>query len=305
MTDPGLQRDANEDAFVLRPDLGLFVVADGISQSRAGALAAALAVREVERCFEQLRRRGAPGRRTAGEARGHLVRAFERANRRVLEAGQRHPQHRGMSTTLAAMVVARDRVVLAHLGDSRIYRLRGRYVDRRGKYRWEPEVIEQLTTDHTLADDPDLAGPRTTDPRRRQLLTRFIGHGGLLRVATRVEKVGPNDTFLLCTDGLHGVLTEALLEAPLRYVGALRRARDPERALPLPHVQCAFLVGRVKERKAPDNVTLLVARFRKGRGRWQTQRATGCVVHAPPRDEAGFARPPERKRDEDADDGAP
>jgi hypothetical protein len=67
-------------------------------------------------------------------------------------------------------------------------------------------------------------------------------------------------------------------------------------------VQCAFLVGRVKERKAPDNVTLIVARFRKGRGRWRTERRIGCVVHGPPRDEAGFARPPERERDDGADD---
>jgi PPM family protein phosphatase len=301
MTDPGLRREANEDSFVVRPDLGLFVVADGVSRSTAGGLAAALAVQEVERCFEegrQLRRLGARGRVTASEARGRMLRAFARAEQRVVEEGWRHPQHAGMLTTLAAMVVVGDRVVVAHLGDSRVYRVRGQDVDRLAKppHSFDRRV-ERLTRDHNVAEDPDEPPPSATDPDRLsklQALTRVIGQGEPHRVPVRIEKVGPDDTFLLCTDGVHSVLWDHQLEPALRHVTALRNRIDPMHGMALPFVQCMWIVDRVKQRSAPDNVTLIVARFRRGRDHALTQRGIGCVVHAPPRDETWVAPPVDR-----------
>lgn len=287
MTDQGLRREANEDSFVVRPDLGLFIVADGLARSPAGALASALAVREVERVFEQARRRGSRARQTPSVVRGRLMRAFASANRRVFEAGQRHPQHKGMSTTLAAVAVVGDRVVVAHIGDSRVYWLHARDVYRGLKYQQlGGSVIERLTRDHNGLEDPARPRPKTRDAAsdaKLQLLTRVIGHREPLQVPTRIMKVKPDDTLVVCTDGLHGVLWEVQFEPALRFIAGLRKAMDPERALALPYVQCAWMVNRVKQRNAPDNVTVIVVRMRKGRGRWRTQRSIGCVVHAPPR----------------------
>jgi protein phosphatase len=310
LTDQGLQREANEDSFVVRPDLGLFVVADGVGRSPAGGLASSLAVREIERYFEQSRERHSHARQTPGVIRGRLVRAFASADRRVYEAGQCHPQHKDMLTTLAAIAVVRDRVVVAHIGDSRVYRLRARDVYRGLDYRWGDSVIERLTKDHNGLEDPARPRPNVNDVAsyaRLQLLTRVIGHGEPLHVPTRIERVEPDDTFLVCTDGLHGVLWEDQFEPALRYIAGLRKAKDPERALALPHLQCAWMVDRVKQRNAPDNVTVIVVRVRRGHGRWRTERSIGCVVHAPPRQplRVPAAVTPDRREDDtevDADE---
>ena len=307
MTDQGLQRELNEDSFVVRPDLGLLVVADGVSRSPAGALASALAVREVERCFDRARERAKHAGETPSAVRGRLVRAFVSADRRVFEAGRHHPPHEGMITTLAAIVLVRDRVVVAHIGDSRVYRMRARDVHRKVAYRGGEPVIQRLTQDHNGLEDPEVPRPEVNDGNlgRLQLLTRVIGHGKVLRVPTRIERVKPDDTLVVCTDGLHGVLWEIQFEPALRFISALRKAKDPDRRLALPYVQCAWMVDRVKQRKAPDNVTVIVARMRKGRGRWRTDRAIGSVVHAPPRQPWQAPRALPRKRtdeDEDVDD---
>ena len=299
ITDIGLVRAANQDSFVVRPDLGLFVVADGVCRGPAGALAAALAVKEVERSFEQAHRRGAPTAPSVGAVRGLLVRAFARAEARVVEARRLHPQHDGMVTTLAAMAVAGRRVVIAHLGDSRVYRLRGRDIDRTRERRYERgDVLQRLTIDHNLAEDPDYRDELASSTRR-QLLTRVIGHGDRWEVPVRVERVEPGDTYLLCTDGLHGVLWDHQIEPALRLPGGLRRAWDPGGALALPQLQCFWLIDRVKQRGAFDNVTMVVASFRNGRGRWPTQRSIGSVVHGLRPGPAPWPKDTVRRRDDD------
>lgn len=284
MTNHGLQRPDNQDSFIVRPDLGLFAVADGVASSPAGALAAALAVQEIEHCFERAHARDAPSRPTASAVRGRLARAFVRADARVFEAARSHPPHAGMITTLVAMAVVRDRVVIGHVGDSRVYRLRGRNIDRtRSRGWWDLTAIEQLTRDHTVGEDPAERAKHAPGSSALQLLTEVVGHGDLWRAPLRVEKVEPEDTFLLCTDGVHGVFYDHQFEPPLRAPGGLRRAKDPEGRFALPHLQCRWLIDRAKQRDAPDNVTLVVVRFKKGRrGQWPTTREIGCVVHARP-----------------------
>jgi protein phosphatase len=301
ITDQGLVRKSNEDSFAVRPDLGLLVVADGVSRSGSGALASALAVREVERFFEAARRRGASSRMTAQIARARLIRAFASARRRVRAVARRYRRYGGMTTTMVAMVVVRDRVVVAHLGDSRVYRLRGRYLDhRRGRVYGREEEIERLTLDHNGLEDEAWRArhPETAfaDPADLQLITRVVGERGLVQVTTRVEKIEPGDTFLLCSDGLHGVLLDWQIEAPLRYVSFLRDVMVPAREMAVPDAQCTWLVERVKQRKAPDNVTVVVARIKKGRGRFRTEREIGHVVHA------STYRPPWVELEEDDED---
>src|SRR5262245_38431977 len=123
-----------------------------------------------------------------------------------------------------------------HIGDSRVYRLRGRDVDHGLKARWgDDEVIERLTKDHTVAEDPERDyDDAIASPSELQLLTRVIGRGEGLRVTTRIEKIEPGDSLLLCTDGLHGVLWETQFQLPLRCARSLREAKDPQYRMALP-----------------------------------------------------------------------
>lgn len=304
MTDPGLVRERNEDSFLVRPDLGLFAVADGVATSSAGGLAAALAVRELERCFERARARRASSRWDFRAARGCLVRAFADADRRVSEAGLEHPQHDGMITTLAAMVVARNRVVLGHVGDSRVYRLRGRDIQPGDAFpfredRYVRAKIERLTRDHNGFEDPERDSTET-DPAQLRLLTRVVGRQP--RVTIRVVKLDPGDTLMLCTDGLHGVMTKKSLEMPFRFARGLGHIVGPAWSMALTQVQCLWLINEVMWYGAPDNVTLVVVRFKKGRGRWSTLRGIDHVIHAPAHPEWEQA---EDEREDDAPEGSP
>jgi serine/threonine protein phosphatase PrpC len=130
------------------------------------------------------------------------------------------------------------------------------------------------------------------------------------RVRGRVEKVEPEDTFLLCTGGVHGVFYDHQIEPPLRSPGGLRSAKDPEGRIALPDLQCRWLLDRAKQRGAPDNATLVVVRFKKGRrGRWPTRTGDPGASSTPgppgPLPPAAVARAARRSaRDDDDDDGA-
>jgi protein phosphatase len=116
MTDQGKVRERNEDSFAVRRDLGLFLVADGMGGAPGGALASFLAVRSVVQFFERSHRRSPPVSRSARAERARLVRAFRHANAQVFRTARLHPQHKGMATTLAGLVVVGNRAVVAQRG---------------------------------------------------------------------------------------------------------------------------------------------------------------------------------------------
>jgi protein phosphatase len=252
MTDRGLLRPANEDAYVARPDLGLFAVADGVSRSPAGQLAAHLAVRSLERHFVRARGRGPRG--TAESERRRLARAFVAAHKRIGAAGERHPQHAGMATTMAALALAGDKVAIAHVGDSRVYRARGGRVAR-------------LTMDHSIAEDRRFRAETPnalvlTDPAAQRLLTRVVGHEEPLAVTTRVERVLPGDMLLLCTDGLSAVVPRQILELVLPNDGwFLGKGGGHGRTAGLPDVISNWLREQVYRFRAPDNLTQILLTF--------------------------------------------
>jgi protein phosphatase len=121
--------------------------------------------------------------------------AFKTANRRVFTAGQRNKEQAGMGCTLSAVLVASPLLVVAHVGDSRIYRLRG-------------DALVQLTTDHSL-------------PRMSHVLTRAIGTDAAVDVDTFTTRTASDDVFLLCTDGVTNVLPDPTIA---RLLGSARRA---------------------------------------------------------------------------------
>ncbi len=234
-TDKGLERSHNEDRYGTFPDLGLFIVADGMGGAAAGDVAARMAVEVICRAVVEATATGTQP--PAGRAALTVVTtAIERANQCVNEAAQRVPGCRGMGTTVAAVLARGDLAVLAHVGDSRIYRLRDRH-------------LELLTEDHSLFNDFVRHGLADPDhPERfphRNVISRAVGTKPTVEVEARLVEAAPGDALLLCSDGLSGVVPHAELAA------ALLAHTNPDEAV-------AALIRRANELGGPDNITAVL-----------------------------------------------
>jgi protein phosphatase len=207
-TDVG-QREHNEDHVLLRPELGLFVLADGAGGHNAGNVASALATTTVAKVFESSAVSLADrpeiddfGLWTMGR---RLAAAVQRANAEVIEVAKKTAKYQGMGTTIVALAFSSDGDVahIAHVGDSRCYRFRG-------------GVLEALTVDHSLLVDVMETHPDADDQllarMPRHVVTRALGMEESVRVSVRTVRVLPGDFFLLCTDGLTDVLDELRIE---------------------------------------------------------------------------------------------
>lgn len=253
-------REHNEDAILIRPDLDLYMVADGAGGHNSGNIASALATTSVAHYFEA----------TAGEAQSappydamglpwaarRLATAFQRANRELIEVAESSERHRGMGTTLvaAAFDLARSTLVLGHVGDSRCYRLR----DGR---------LELLTQDHTLINDvlelkPDI-DPASAARLPRNVITNALGMDASVRVSVRTHEVAPGDRYLLCSDGLtdevdDGQIAQALMlggsaEEQVRLLIDLATEGTPRDNIAVVVLSCSLAPGvaRLPERPVP------------------------------------------------------
>ncbi len=236
-TDVGLVRTENQDfgAFTSpqeerasHPGGRLLIVADGMGGHRGGATASRLATETVKAQYLDSETVD------VGEA---LRAALTRANARIFSEAQGNPDLRGMGTTASALVLKNSQAWFAHIGDSRIYRVRG-------------GVIEQLTEDHSLVASmvrEGLLTPKEAETHpRRNVLQRSMGVGEEVEIDVRGPfDVLEGDLFILCSDGLHGLVK-------LEELGEIA-------ALPIQKAADEY-VRRTLERGAPDNVTVIVAK---------------------------------------------
>ncbi|HEV3483808.1 MAG TPA: protein phosphatase 2C domain-containing protein [Vicinamibacterales bacterium] len=158
-SDPGLRRTSNEDSFCSRPDLGLYIVADGMGGHVAGEVASRVAVEAIQAFIHETA--GADKNRTwpfpfdpalSLEA-NRLRAAFRLANRRIAAAMAESEELRGMATTASAILVHEDHACVAHVGDSRVYVLRG-------------DALQQITSDHSWVEEQVRAGTLTPTAAR-------------------------------------------------------------------------------------------------------------------------------------------
>ncbi|BDG17372.1 PP2C family protein-serine/threonine phosphatase [Thermus brockianus] len=230
-THPGRKRPKNEDAIghALTPWGGVFVVADGMGGHRTGEVAARLAVESI---LEHLK-----DKEPSPKA---LLEAFERANERIFREAQR-PENRGMGTTATSLVLDLPYALIAHVGDSRAYLL------RQGE-------LTLLTEDHSWVAERVRQGLLTPEEARthrwRNVITNALGSFPQARVDLLGLKLEPGDVFLLCTDGLSGVLDERTLQEVLKTF-------PPEEA-------AKRLVALANEWGGPDNVSAIVVRVPEG-----------------------------------------
>ncbi len=239
-TDVGRKRRRNEDSSLVDPELGLYAVADGMGGHAGGDVASRRAVEVVreyvaerDQVLRDLASESTPERRTA--AQRLLEQAIQAACADIYRKANADPNVAGMGTTFVALAVAGDRGVVAHVGDSRLY------LARRGS-------IHCLTEDHTLVQAQIKSGALRPENAERSpfrgVLTRALGQQESVQVDTVVLDILPGDLFLLCSDGLHGYLTDA--EIPT-LLDAVTPAELP-----------AMLVSLANERGGKDNITAVV-----------------------------------------------
>ena len=242
-SDVGRRRSTNEDAFILCEEEGLGVVCDGMGGHEAGEVASRMAVDLfAERVSEAIARLDAPGRKLSqlrSMAEGLIVETTQEANAAIHRKGRReHDQASArapMGTTLAMVLVVQDFAVVAHVGDSRVYRMRD-------------GVIERLTEDHTIVAEKRRRHPADPrPPRMRKFVTKALGTRPTVEPDLRLVEVFPGDLFLLCSDGLTDVVTDEEIAAVIR-----KGAGEQRRVI-------RSLVHLANKRGGPDNVTVVMA----------------------------------------------
>ena len=243
-TNVGMKRTHNEDNFSILEDAGLYIVADGMGGHASGEVASKMAVDSLREFFAataQDPERTWPYKmdRSKGYEENRLITGIKLANLRIYESAQRDPRQRGMGTTIVTMFAVEDGVYVAHVGDSRSYRVRD------GK-------LEQLTEDHSLLNDyikmKRLSAEEIANFPHKNVIVRALGMKDTVKVDTRYEQPRAGDTYVLCSDGLSGPVTDPEL---LEIVSANSDIK----------VAATKLIEKANAAGGPDNITVILARW--------------------------------------------
>ncbi len=247
LTDVGRQRKHNEDTILIRPELGLFAVADGMGGHNAGDVASKLAATSLGNFFEATHTATGVAPVDLPEdyddlapAARRLAAGVRKANHDVFTISSTYQQHHGMGSTMVALHVRETgEIHVGHVGDSRAYRIR------------DGEIV-QLTRDHSLINDalemkPDLL-PEEIARLPKNIITRALGMKDAVKVDIRSERAEPGDVYMLCSDGLTGMVPDQQI---LEVVGL---TDDPQEA-------CELLVAEANDAGGTDNISALVIRI--------------------------------------------
>jgi protein phosphatase len=229
LTDPGLIRTVNQDDYHIDPDGRFFIVADGMGGHAGGQEASKLATEAIQAHLDE--------HWQSQVASEELIeQAFYKANQSILQDQQNHPERPDMGTTAVVFMFRQGQSWCAHVGDSRLYRLRS-------------SKLEQITEDHTWVARAMKAGDLTPDQARthqwRHVLSQCLGRKDLQQVDVQLMDVQPGDRLLLCTDGLTEELSDTLISS---YI---QPRLDGEEA-------AAMLIESAKEKGGRDNITLVI-----------------------------------------------
>ncbi|QWR77646.1 Stp1/IreP family PP2C-type Ser/Thr phosphatase [Candidatus Magnetomonas plexicatena] len=238
-SDVGLRRSRNEDSFCIDKSAGLYVVADGVGGSQRGELASKMAVESIcSYISEKIK-----ANNLSESITGLLYDAIKRANQEIYDLSLTDDSLTGMATTVVAALVRGDRVAIAHVGDSRLYLIRG-------------GNIEALTDDHSLVAEQIRRGILTKEEAdevgMRNVITRSLGFTPEVEPDTDEMTIYDGDVLLLCSDGLYTMVPE---RAILLVVNS---SDDPEEI-------SSRLIGFANKKGGRDNITVIVGYVYKKR----------------------------------------
>jgi PPM family protein phosphatase len=242
-TDVGLVRDHNEDAIGYDENIGLAILADGMGGHRGGEMASAITVSTVlENISEKMRtiKSGETDEATGYSLESLAVHeAVMLANKNVHHSSEANAQYRGMGTTVVVTLFYDDRFTVAHVGDSRLYRLRDM-------------ELEQITRDHSLMQELIDRGFYTPEQARnslnKNLVTRAIGIDENVQVDIQEDIVMTGDIYLLCSDGVTDMIEDSLIKTTL-----LENENDLEKA-------AIEIIRLTNEHGGKDNISALLVK---------------------------------------------
>jgi protein phosphatase len=239
-TDTGLVRPQNEDALAVHPECGLAVLADGMGGYEAGEVASQIATETVIRCLSGILQPDTTFP-SADALHALLADAIRDANAAIIEAARVTPEYAGMGTTIVVAVVQPAILTIAHVGDSRAYRLRN-------------DMLLQITKDHSLLQEQIDAGLLTVEESRyaanRNLVTRAVGVDSMVATEIHDHAMEEGDVYLLCSDGLSDMVDDGRILEILRLHGhQLQEA-------------CDALVEEANRQGGRDNISVIL--FRNG-----------------------------------------
>lgn len=243
-SDAGQVRPLNEDSVLANAPLGLALLADGMGGYNAGEVASSMATAVLGSELEHMFGTRAPNALVEGGqtwAREALLDVITRTNAAIYQAAQSQPEYTGMGTTLVAVQFYDDRLTVAHLGDSRLYRLR-------------KEELKQLTRDHSLLQEQIDQGMLTAEQARfsqnKNLVTRALGVDPTVAVELNDYDALPGDVYLLCSDGLNDMVEDEEIALTLSALSV---------NLPLCATQ---LVQMANDNGGRDNVSVILVKIR-------------------------------------------
>ncbi|MEY2631417.1 MAG: hypothetical protein RIR00_71 [Pseudomonadota bacterium] len=254
-TDPGRVRSHNEDSVFASPALGLAILADGMGGYNAGEVASGMATALLSTSLAEAMANGqlSLGANSSYEqVHAFLGERIAEANTAIFRSAQSQPQYAGMGTTLVLSLFFDNRLTVAYLGDSRLYRLRG-------------ETLEVLTHDHSFLQEQIDSGVITPEQARfsqnRNLVTRALGVDPLVNPDQFDFAVEAGDIYLLCSDGLNDMVSDEEIALTLQALGA---------NLPLAAEQ---LVEMANDNGGRDNISVILVKikgdFAAPRGWWR------------------------------------
>jgi protein phosphatase len=245
ISDVGLQRDHNEDSFAILSDQELYVVADGMGGHRAGDVASQLATDAIVDFFRATASEDVtwPFHFDArlSEEENRLLTGIRIANRQILERSSRSRECHGMGTTIVGALFSKkkSKMYIGHVGDSRAYRVRS-------------GEIKQMTRDHSLVNDYLLAMPQLSEEQRSELpknvITRALGMQDHVTVDLQSDDAQIGDLYVLCSDGLSGMIEDQEILEIIRTTDDLSEA-------------CRRLVALANEHGGEDNITAVIVRI--------------------------------------------
>ncbi len=243
-TNVGMKRDHNEDAFYLPTNERLAIVADGMGGHASGEVASKMAVETIVDYFQETQDEQEltwPFKIDRGnrQAMNRLVTGIKTANLRIHEEAQRNPHCHGMGTTVVATLFLDRTLLVGHVGDSRLYRLRDGH-------------LEQMTEDHSLLNDyikmKHLSPTEISSFPHKNVIVRALGMKPAVEVDIIQDHPRIDDLYLLCSDGLSGMVSDDDMQALARDEGDLDKV-------------CERLIATANANGGQDNITVVCARL--------------------------------------------
>ena len=241
-THPGMVRSHNEDSIAAEPEIGLAILADGMGGYNAGEVASGIAVELIRTEVKKALADRKPEALNGAGAETLIVEHAGLANAAIYQAAQSQPQYSGMGTTLVVALWHDNQMSVGHIGDSRLYRLRG-------------ADFEQVTRDHSLLQEQIDSGMITKEQARhsqnKNLVTRAVGIDPQVEAEVHTYPVQQGDIYLLCSDGLSDMVGDEDIQLTLSSL---------QTNLSLAAQQ---LVQQANDNGGRDNVSVILVRVAK------------------------------------------